>query len=147
MLRNKKSPPVKDENDYHLENLRHEKWGYSADVVWTFDPGRHKLDPPVRYRGAFNPFGDYIGTPKDARFLHGRGIEPITLPGNTVCSIGYSSTEKKWYGWSHRAICGFKPGSKVKNASIFEDKFPIGFIAQSNEDAKQMAAAFARGVS
>lgn len=30
-----------------------------------------------------------------------------------VCSIGWSPSTKKWYGWSHRAISGFTIGSKV----------------------------------
>ena len=28
--------------------------------------------------------------------------------------LGFSEKEQKWYGWSHRAICGFGVGSKVK---------------------------------
>ena len=28
-------------------------------------------------------------------------------PGCHVVSIGFNPTEKKWYGWSHRAIQGF----------------------------------------
>lgn len=33
-----------------------------------------------------------------------------TVEGN---SLGYSPTDEKWYGWSHRAIYGFGIGSKV----------------------------------
>lgn len=29
-------------------------------------------------------------------------------------NIGYSPTQLKWYGWSHRAIAGFGKGSKCK---------------------------------
>ena len=33
-------------------------------------------------------------------------------PENSA-SIGFSESEQKWYGWSHRAIFGFGIGSKV----------------------------------
>jgi len=29
-------------------------------------------------------------------------------PTSTVCTIGKSSKDGKWYGWSHRAYHGFK---------------------------------------
>ena len=35
-------------------------------------------------------------------------------PENKVCSIGFSTKEQKWYGWSHRAIFGFSIGSTCK---------------------------------
>lgn len=33
---------------------------------------------------------------------------------HAVACIGFSETEQKWYGWSHRAIFGFGIGSEVK---------------------------------
>lgn len=35
-------------------------------------------------------------------------------PHCTVATIGFSPTENKWYGWSHRAMYGFTVGSSVK---------------------------------
>lgn len=32
----------------------------------------------------------------------------LAHPNNKVCSIGLSKKDGKWYGWSHRAIHGFK---------------------------------------
>ena len=29
-------------------------------------------------------------------------------PGNKICTIGHSKKDGKWYGWSHRAIHGYK---------------------------------------
>jgi len=60
----------------------------------------------------------YIGTPDWALLLLKRGIDLETLEalldgGHTAC-IGYNPKEKKWYGWSHRAMYGFGPGSEVK---------------------------------
>jgi len=49
------------------------------------------------------------------KFLDKHGIVPEKAdPSHSVCSIGYSEKEKKWYGWSHRAVNGFKVGDKVK---------------------------------
>jgi hypothetical protein len=40
-----------------------------------------------------------------------------TSPSHTVNSIGRSKKDGKWYGWSHRAIHGFKTrGEAVKFA-------------------------------
>lgn len=67
-------------------------------------------------RAAVNAAGDYIGDEETARFLcEQRGIAPeLREPTNNVCSIGFCEAEQKWYGWSHRAICGFGIGSEVK---------------------------------
>lgn len=55
--------------------------------------------------------GDYLGDTKMAyRLVNKRGISVFekTNPKNCVCSIGYNLHKKLWYGWSHRAIHGFK---------------------------------------
>ncbi|MCK4443646.1 MAG: hypothetical protein KAW09_03820 [Thermoplasmata archaeon] len=112
---------------------------------------------------AYNPRGAYIGDPKTAKMLIGKGIVPQLIPSNKVCSIGFCEREQKWFGWSHRAICGFGIGDIVKKGdctagSGFTDEYikahpeadtslPIGFRADTLEDAKKMAVAFARSVS
>lgn len=58
---------------------------------------------------ALTPTGDYIGTPKRAKFLcDKKGIAPEVRPDShsRVCSIGFSRKDGKWYGWSHRAMFG-----------------------------------------
>ena len=35
-------------------------------------------------------------------------------PGHSVCSIGKSAKDGKWYGWSHRAYYGFKTKAAAK---------------------------------
>lgn len=58
----------------------------------------------------------YIGDAKDANLLYSKGIyfpEPSS-PEHSVCSIGFSKQDNKWYGWSHRAIYGFTIGSECK---------------------------------
>jgi len=60
---------------------------------------------------AYSLDGRYIGSLKDAeRFWKEYGIEKFELrrPSALVCSVGYSPRDKLWYGWSHRAIAGFK---------------------------------------
>jgi hypothetical protein len=77
--------------------------------------GKEYGTPDVTMRSAYNPNGDYIGDPKIARLLAKRGIAPeISASGHSVCSIGYSEKDGKWYGWSHRAISGFKSKDAAK---------------------------------
>jgi len=70
-------------------------------------------------KSAFTPDGDYIGNPKTAYFLCKKlGIKPEKeKPCSSICSIGFCEKEKKWYGWSHRAIFGFGIGSKVEKGN------------------------------
>lgn len=58
--------------------------------------------------------GSYIGTVEYADEIKARGIAAQSRDGQQrVASIGFCEAEQKWYGWSHRAICGFGIGSKV----------------------------------
>jgi len=97
-------------------------------------------DNPIEMRSAYTPDGDYIGNPKDARFLVAkRGIKPEKIhPENNICSIGFCGKDQKWYGWSHRAIFGFGIGDK-----FFEKEAVI----ESLEQARQAAINFAVSVS
>ena len=104
-------------------------------------------------KSAYSPSGYYIGSPKYAHHLcvkRGIAPEPRT-PDGRVCCIGWSSTKHKWFGWSHRAIYGFKVGSKVM-------KGDCGYLPKSRGgrgewrattlfEAKQMACDFAESVS
>ena len=73
-------------------------------------------DGVMEWTMAYNPSGDYIGNPRHARFLCVKlGIAPQKEGSRgCVCSVGFSSKDGKWYGWSHRAIYGFKIGSTCK---------------------------------
>jgi len=114
---------------------------------------------------AYTPDGDYIGDSRDAyRLVRKRGIAPEKASReHCVCSVGFCEKEQKWYGWSHRAIYGFGVGDVVKDGDCTaesgwtdeylkdhpdEDKsLPVGFRAESMDDAKRMAVAFAESVS
>ena len=86
-------------------------------------------------------------------------IKPEKIWKNSnVCSIGFCEKEQKWYGWSHRAMYGFKVGDKVKKGDCTassgwtaeyladhpeEDwSLPIGFVAKTLDDCRKMAVAF-----
>jgi hypothetical protein len=92
--------------------------------------------------------GHYIGTPEDAKYLvDGRGIapEPRRIDSN-VCSIGYSAKDGKWYGWSHRALHGFKPGDVVRAGDCHAEKIPPGTVAHNETEARWFAEEFAESV-
>lgn len=123
--------------------------GYFVKTVehkWDGDPDMG----PFYMRSAFTANGgDYIGDPKTAHMLCAkRGIAPEKRsPKHKVCSIGWCEREKKWYGWSHRAIYGFGVGSVVKKGDCHAERLKIGFKAKTLADAKKMAKAFAESVS
>jgi len=84
--------------------------------IWreTYDLGgkamsKHPRDRFMSLEVARTKDGLYIGEPKDARYLcETKGIAPeLSAPDHQVCSVGHSSLDGKWYGWSHRAISGF----------------------------------------
>jgi hypothetical protein len=109
----------------------------------------HFIDSSTYLISAYTPSGDYIGSYEDAlRLVVENGIQPQKrTPTSNVCSIGYQPQEKKWYGWSHRAIHGFKVGDVVKEGDCTADGLPVGFTAKNLADAKKMAEAFAESVS
>ena len=72
------------------------------------------------FRSAYSLAGGYIDDPKIAHRLWKRyGIVPeLSKRTHKTCSIGYSVKKKKWYGWSHRAIYGFRTR---KQAQVFAE--------------------------
>jgi len=137
-----------------------EKSKVKYDVETEFDSDNKYL---IMYSVYSKKDGGYIGSPEDALVLYKRGIVPEKMKDNgNVCCIGFNEEEQKWYGWSHRAICGFKIGDIVKEgdccaASGWTDEYikehpeedkslPVGFVAKTIDDAKTMAIAFAESV-
>lgn len=95
------------------------------------------IDNQTRIKSAYNHNGDYIGDSKTAHFLCvKKGILPELIPGNTVCSIGFGFKDNKWYGWSHRAICGFKIGDMIFEEKFGDDHTP--FIKHGRKKIKNM---------
>lgn len=113
----------------------------------------------------YNKDDKYVGTLKDFEmYVDKYGLSQIqTYNNNKICSIGFNEKEQKWYGWSHRAIFGFGIGSIVEEGSCcassgWTDEYlqehpdenlslPVGFKAETLEDAKRMAIAFADSVA
>ena len=142
-------------------SVRKYKAGYEVREEVVKMPGV----PSIKMKSAFNLDGDYIGNSKTAhRLVVLKGIKPEKVtPDASVCSIGYSEKNKLWYGWSHRAIYGFKTGDTVKEGSCcassgWTDEYladhpevdlrlPVGFQAKTLDDARRMAVAFAESVS
>lgn len=141
----KKTPKMADTDYREVVSERVFRAGYVVKTERVGMPGC----PEVVIDSAYTPNGDYIGNPKDARYLIvKRGIVPQRrTPTSNVCSIGYNSRERKWYGWSHRAIFGFRVGSVVKKGDCHAETLPVGFRAKNLSDAKRMAEAFAESVS
>jgi hypothetical protein len=110
-------------------------------------------DPPYEWTMAYTPQGNYIGNPRDAfELCVKRGIRPeLVKPGSNTCSIGFSGKDGKWYGWSHRAIFGFRIGSTCKKGDCHYTPKSLGgrgrWTAKTVSDARQMACDFAEGVS
>lgn len=67
-------------------------------------------DIPDAYYSKFDDsYITFEGLEDDMKFLADREITEELTHG-----VGYSPKDKKWYGWSHRAINGFKVGSTCK---------------------------------
>ena len=83
----------------------------------------HTTEEPTEIMGAYSSIdGSYIGDEKIAKMLNKKyGILPQAIEGNSVSSIGFSSKDNKWYGWSHRGIYGFGIGSTCKKDIVIID--------------------------
>lgn len=86
----------------------------------------------------------------------------LNRPDASICTIGFSKDEQKWYGWSHRAMYGFGIGHVVEegdvacsnyisghNYDVSERPFcvPPGFIVKTLDDAKKVAIAFSDSIN
>lgn len=142
----KKYPNCGELKKTQVEPARFYKAGYYVlTELWDIQNG----DEPTPMRSAYNMRGDYIGNAIDGhRLCEKRGILPEkTSRDDSVCSIGYSVYDGKWYGWSHRAIFGFKVGSRITKTSCGYDPKKGEWEAKTMADALRMAKDFAEGVS
>ena len=131
---------------------------------WTQEEMEKECIKHIYYTS--NVDGGYVGDEETYKFLVEKKkliLIQKTRPSDCTCSIGYSPSENKWYGWSHRAICGFTIGDIVGEYDItatsgLTDEYriqhpeedmslPVGYIAKELNGAKRMAIAFAEAVS
>lgn len=111
--------------------------------IWSMEG-----NPSVELDAVYNAHGVYVGDKETADFLADKGILPeAKREDSSVCSVGFSHKDQKWYGWSHRAISGFGVGDVVKDGDCASDSLPVGFEAKTLDDAKRMAVAFADSVA
>jgi len=131
-----------------LFERRYLKLGYVyRREIWDGkDYGGHDTE----MRSCYTPSGQYIGNPRMANFLcRKRGLRDLQLAGKDDCgvSIGFHPRQKRWYGWSHRAICGFGIGDKIFIKRFGNDHTPfrkhgrttIKTLAQAKVSAKRFA--------
>ncbi len=111
------------ESPYNVKEVKFQRhypgYFYRREVVDDSDYGGNGKLEMVNCYSDYS--GYWIGGARTARFLCKKGgILKITKarPGHSVCSIGKNEEEQKWYGWSHRAICGFGIGDR-----IYEERF------------------------
>lgn len=145
--------------------VRHYKAGYELRYeVLDYGLTEQDIEKKITMRSAYTPDGAYIGDSKWAYLLcKKKRIKPeLADPEDNVCSIGFCLDTEKWYGWSHRAIHGFKIGDEVKKGSLcsmsgWTDEYlkehpeedislPVGFVAKTLDDCRRMAVAFAEAV-
>lgn len=100
------------------------------------------------FRYVVNEQGHYVGLPNERKWLEEYQIVPELADENlTVCTIGRSKKDGKWYGWSHRAMYGFGIGHVVSDGDCGTESIPVGFEVKTDDDAKRVAIAFANDVS
>ncbi len=86
-------------------------------------------------------FLELLNETKHTEYLEKHGIK------TEGTGLGFSEEEQKYFGWSHRGICGFSISDVVKEGDVTAGELEVGFKAKTLEDAKKMAKAFAESVS
>jgi hypothetical protein len=105
---------------------------------------------PFEMTSAYAHTGCYLGPPEEADRLFDKiDVDPNSLDGshsNNVCTLGFCPSEKKWYGWSHRAINGFGVGDMPTASTPMGNETKHSGPAKSLDDAKKYAIEFADSV-
>jgi len=91
-------------------------------------------DPDCYYSKFDNSYITQVGMEDSVKYLAEREITDELTHG-----VGFSPKDKKWYGWSHRAIYGFEIGSECKkghchyNGSSLEEQEEDGIRFWTDE--------------
>ena len=102
---------------------------------------------------AYTLSGAWIGDTNTANYLcRKKGIAPEKKNKTIdICTIGYSERDKKYYGWSHRALCGFAIGDKIFQTRFGNDRTKYinhgRKTIRTKADQRKAAIAFANYVS
>jgi hypothetical protein len=140
------------ENKKVLSIKEHEYYDVKKELIPGEEIGNGAKD--MEMESAYDKNGLYLGEPKTAKLLVDKyGIKQFekSEKDDSICSIGFNPDNKTWYGWSHRAIVGFKIGDKIFEENFGNDNTKYvehGKITITNLDqAKQSAINFAKYVS
>lgn len=109
-------------------------------------------DDSIEMNSAYSKIDNsYIGDEDMAKELTDKlNIVPQSYDINncpTAC-IGYCEPESKWYGWSHRGMCGFGVGDKVDSEDhLCSGELPVGYECKTLDDCKNCAIVYAKAVA
>lgn len=129
-----------------VEKVETPSWEFSAisgegaaEVASQMQDALDQSPPFMEMQSCYTLAGDYIGDIDWARRICGEfGVAPEkATPSHNTCSIGFSTKDQKWYGWSHRAMRGFGIGSEVKRGDI-------AYVARDMHDFMDQSANFWR---
>ncbi len=110
---------------------------YLAQVAHIVDSDIHDDDGKIYVSNFDNSYITRVGMEKNIKHLAKREITHELTHG-----VGFSPKHGKWYGWSHRAICGFEVGSTCKkgdchyNGSTIEEQEAAAIAFWENESRK-----------
>ncbi len=118
MSNSKKPKWERDEDGKRVKRtlgIRRFKIGYEVHAI-EYSNAQYGGKGTLIMKEALTPHGCYVGNTKWAHRLYNRfgmsKVQPADKEDN-VCSIGFCASERKWYGWSHRAMCGFSIGDML----------------------------------
>jgi len=142
---------IGEPDDMGTWELRDEEWRVGANdlPLDVDDPG----DPWCRIRSAWTKTDPpvYVGDEEMARhIIDNLGIVPeYRTAGSNVATIGYCALEQRWYGWSHRAMCGFAIGDVIREGDVVENMgvWVAGSVIRTLGDARDVACKYAESVS
>lgn len=95
-------------------------------------------DGKIYYSKTDGSYLTRVGMEEELDFLLKRGITESIQDGYDepkTSNIGFNPSEKKWYGWSHRAIFGFGVGSECKQGDC-------GFKPSNKNEFRDRAMSF-----
>ena len=115
----------------------------------NYTVGVYKLPIGGERNFYFTPYGDFMGDRWVMRMCKRLGLTLVQKrePDHHICSIGWCKFERKWYGWSHRSLCGFGLGDRIFEWDYGNDNTPFithgGRVIKAFDEAKLSAARFA----
>ncbi len=108
--------------------MTNEEW--LEKVAYIGDSKIEGSNDKVYYSKHDNSYITHVGMEDQINFLAEREITDQLTHG-----VGFSPKDKKWYGWSHRAIHGFEIGSTCSKGDWH-------YIGSSEDEQKEAAIQF-----